>query len=152
MTTPSALLAYDGCGLDWVFLASGFAIHETPYGRGVAIQDANSLHELVLREIIMSPHPIRGQELRFIRSMLGLSQEDMGKITGIPSPQITRMEANRRKPIMPSADRVIRMFFVLQQRDRALEDRILELLDQFDEQEHERTTFAPSDYGWMRAA
>lgn len=152
MTTPSAFLAYDGCGLDWVFLASGFTIQQTPYGQGVAIQDADSLHELVLREIITSPHPICGQELRFIRSMLDLSLEGVGKIVGVQPLQITRMEANRKKPIAPSADRAIRMFFALQQRDRALEDRILELLDQFDDQEHQRTTFVPSGHGWMRTA
>jgi hypothetical protein len=44
------------------------------------------------------------------------------------------------------------MFFALQQHDRDLADRILELLNEFDDQEHERTTFIPSDHGWMRAA
>jgi putative transcriptional regulator len=143
---------YGGGGLDWVFLEDGYSIHETPYGRGVAIQDADSLHNLVLREIITSPHPIRGQELRFIRSMLDLSQEGMGKIIGVQRLQVTRMEANRKKLITPSADRAIRMFFALQQDDRDLADRILELLNEFDGQEHEKTTFTPSDHGWTRAA
>lgn len=152
MTTPSVLLAYDGCGLDWVFLESGFAVLDTPYGQGVAIQNADNLHELVLREIITSPHPIHGQELRFLRSMLDLSQEGMGKIIGVQRLQVTRMEANRKKAITPSADRAIRMFFALQQHDRALTDRVLELLNEFDGHEHERTTFTSSDHGWMRAA
>jgi DNA-binding transcriptional regulator YiaG len=65
---------------DWVFLANGCTIHETPYGRGIAIQDADGLHALVLREIITSPHPLRGQELRFIRSMLDLSQAGNGSV------------------------------------------------------------------------
>jgi len=152
MTTDHSLFPYEGCGLDWVFLANGYTIHETPYGQGIAIQDADSLHKVVLREIITSPHPIRGQELRFIRSMLDLSQEGMGKIIGVQRLQVTRMEANRKKPITPSADRAVRMFFALQQHDRALADRILELLNEFDDQEHKRTTFTPSDHGWMRAA
>jgi hypothetical protein len=62
------------------------------------------------------------------------------------------MEANRKKPITPSADRAVRMFLALQQHDRDLADRIVELLTEFDDQQHEQTTFAPSDHGWMRAA
>jgi DNA-binding transcriptional regulator YiaG len=152
MRIDNSLFPYEGCGLDWVFLANGYTVHETPYGRGIAIQDADGLHALVLREIITSPHPIRGQELRFIRSMLDLSQEGMGKIIGVQRLQVTRMEANRKKPITPSADRAVRMFLALRQHDRDLGDRILELLTEFDDLEHERTTFVPSDHGWMRAA
>ena len=154
MTADHSLFPYEGCGLDWVLLANGYTIHETPYGQGVSIKDADSLHEVVLREIVTSPHPIRGQELRSSArcSMLDLSQEGMGKIIGVQRLQITRMESNRKKPITPSADRAVRMFFVLQRHDRALADRILERLNEFDDQEHERTTFTPSDHGWMRAA
>ena len=148
----TSLFPYAGCGLDWVFLANGYTVHETPYGQGLSIHDADGLHAVVLREIITSPHPICGQELRFIRSMLDLSQEGMGKIIGVQRLQVTRMEANRKKPITPSADRAIRMFFALQQHDRDLADRILELLNEFDDQQHEQTTFVPSDHGWMRAA
>jgi hypothetical protein len=84
--------------------------------------------------------------------MLDLSQEGMGKIIGVQRLQVTRMETSRKKPITRSADRAVRMFFALQQHDRDLADRILELLNEFDDQEHERTTFTPSAHGWMRAA
>jgi len=151
MNVGRSLFPYEGCGLDWVFLANGFSVHETPYGRAIAVQDADSLHELVLREIITSPHPIRGQELRFIRSMLDLSQEGMGKIIGVRRLQVTRMEVSRKKPISPSADRAVRMFFALQRHDRVLADRVLELLNEFDDQQHEQMAFVPSGHGWARA-
>ncbi|MBY0430115.1 MAG: hypothetical protein K2Q10_02875 [Rhodospirillales bacterium] len=150
--TDKDLFSYSGCGLDWVYLASGYTVHSTPYGQGVSVADAEGLHALLLREIITSPHPIRGQELRFIRSMLDLSQEGMGKIIGVRRLRVTQMESARDKAITPSADRAIRMFFALREFKKDLADRVIELLNEIDNQSHELMFFAPTNNGWARAA
>ena len=36
---------YTGCGLDYVYLLKGYALHETDHGPGVSIEDARRLHE-----------------------------------------------------------------------------------------------------------
>ena len=151
-TTTDALYHYTDSGLDWVYLADGFQWHDTPYGRGMSVSDADGLHSLLLRDIMTSPHPIRGQELRFVRSMLDLSQDGIGKIMGVKRLAVTRMEGHRSKPISPSADRALRLYLALKEWDRDLAARIEELLNEMDDREHDRAEYAATDHGWARAA
>ncbi len=143
---------YTMSGLDWVYLEGGYTIHETPYGTGVAIQDAEGLHEAISMEIVTQPHPIRGQELRFLRSFLDVSQDGMGKIVGLSRVQIARLEGERNKAITSSADRALRLFFGLRAMKKDLADRIIEVLTEIDRQEHEPASFKETDFGWAKAA
>ncbi|KAF0109474.1 MAG: hypothetical protein FD149_2832, partial [Rhodospirillaceae bacterium] len=61
-------------GLDYVYLVNGFAWHETEYGPGIAIDDLDHLHEAIARHVVTSPSRLRGQEVRFLRSILNVSQ------------------------------------------------------------------------------
>ena len=143
---------YTGCGLDWVYLMNGYATHETPHGKGVSIENAEDLHDLIAREIITGPQSIRGQELRFLRSMIDVSQEGLGRIIGLSRAQIARYEGKRDKPVTPAADRALRMFYALYLRKNEITERILEVLNEIDERKHERTKFTETDFGWARAA
>ena len=65
---------YKECGLDNVRLANGYTVHKTPYGEGVSISDADQLHEVLALAVANKSGRISGKELRFLRSMLDLSQ------------------------------------------------------------------------------
>jgi hypothetical protein len=82
--------------------------------------------------------------------MLDLQQEKMGRIIGIRRLRVTWMEENGKKPVTPSSDPAIRMFYALQQNERHLGHRILELLNDFDDQQRKQATFVPCDREWMR--
>jgi putative transcriptional regulator len=71
---------HTGCGLDYVYLLNGYTVHETAYGKGVSIKDARQLHEHIALDIISAPHPLRGQEVRFLPGMLKLSQEGLARV------------------------------------------------------------------------
>ena len=71
---------YTDCGLDYVWLRNGFEYRDTARGRLVRVNDTNGLHAAIARWIVSSPGRLRGQEVRFLRSMLGLSQEGLGKL------------------------------------------------------------------------
>ena len=43
---------YVNSGLDYVYLANGFTVHDTPYGSGVAIENADGLHHAIAVAII----------------------------------------------------------------------------------------------------
>ena len=45
---------YTECGLDYVWLRNGFKRHETPYGSGVAITEADQLHKVIARAVVTS--------------------------------------------------------------------------------------------------
>jgi len=45
-------LHYTACGLDNVWLANGFTIKETKYGKGVSIDDVDGLHRLLASNLV----------------------------------------------------------------------------------------------------
>ena len=65
---------YTTSGLDYVYLANGFRLIEGEYGAGYSIDDLDGLHNVMAHHVIASPARLRGQEVRFLRSMLDISQ------------------------------------------------------------------------------
>ena len=55
---------YTECGLDYVYLVNGYTWHQTPYGRGVSIEDADGLHDAIALGVIISPHALRVMQTR----------------------------------------------------------------------------------------
>src|SRR5690349_23371048 len=68
---------YIDSGIDYLYLLNGFTLGRHPHGEAVAIKDGRGLHAAVAGIIITSPASIRGQELRFLRSVLHLGQDEM---------------------------------------------------------------------------
>ena len=143
---------YTDCGLDYIYLLNGFDEMETPYGRGSAIENVDGLHAAIALDIIMSPHAIRGQEVRFLRAMLNVSQAGLGDIVGKSRATVARWEGSPRDPIPGEADRLIRLFYALKMAGHKVADRIVELLTQIDELEHSMALFEDTDEGWVARA
>ncbi|MDP1649749.1 MAG: transcriptional regulator [Rubrivivax sp.] len=101
---------YTECGLDNVWLQNGYAEHQTPYGCGVAVSDADQLHEVLALAIAKKAGRITGQELRFLRSMLDLSQGALGATLGVKDQSISLWE--RKDAITTAAEAVVRMLVV----------------------------------------
>lgn len=150
------LYHYTGCGLDNVYLANGYTDHKTPYGRGVSIEDADGLHKEIARGIVLGSAPIRGQEVRFFRSLMDISQTGLGKILGVTRPTVARWEGQPNMAIPAVADRLLRLFYAMQQAGNKIALRVAELLRETDEIEHQtqkhRTVFRETQQGWQREA
>ena len=71
-------LHYTACGLDNVWLASGFTVKETKYGKGVSIEDVDGLHQLLASNLVEKKGLLTGKEFRFLRVHLGLTQQSLG--------------------------------------------------------------------------
>lgn len=139
---------YTSCGLDYVYLENGYEIHETPHGRGVAIKDARELHETIALEIITRPERLCGQEVRFLRSLLGLSQDHLArKVLRQQRGSVARWEAEPKKPIPGPADAALRWFYtaVTKHQDAAL--KLVELLQELDELEHAQALAKGASFG-----
>lgn len=140
---------YKECGLDYVYLRNGFNIEDTPYGPGVAIEKADELHEVIALHIICSPHALRGQEVRFLRSILDISQAGLGDILGKSRATVARWEAQPNGTIPGPEDRLLRFFYALKEHRQEIAERILDLLAMIDELEHQITEFENTGQGWM---
>ncbi len=75
-------LHYTACGLDNVWLANGFTVTETKYGKGVSVDDVDGLHRLLATNLVEKDGLLTGKEFRFLRVHLGLTQQALGKLLG----------------------------------------------------------------------
>lgn len=101
-------LHYKMSGLDNVWLLNGFYEEQTPYGRGIRVVDAAGLHRVLAHGIVSDKSPMTGVEVRFVRKLMGLSQNGLSRLLGCSDQRIARWE--KGKTILdPSAERLIRM-------------------------------------------
>lgn len=75
-------LHYTSCGLDNVWLANGYQIKVTKYGRAISVNDIEGLHKLLAINLIDKSGLLTGKEFRFLRVQLGMSQQGLGIMLG----------------------------------------------------------------------
>lgn len=143
---------YTECGLDYVHLLNGFTVEDTPYGQGVAIDNADQLHAAIAHAVVTAPQALRGQELRFLRAMLDLSQEALGEMLGKSRASIARWEGALNDAIPGEADRLLRLFYALKTEGDDSARDILDLLSRIGEQQDRTASFRETKGGWKAAA
>jgi DNA-binding transcriptional regulator YiaG len=147
---------YTACGLDYVYLRNGFEVRETPHGRGVSIKDARELHAAIARAVVAAAERLRGQEVRFLRAQLKLSQEGLAKVLRRKRGAVARWEAEPDTPIPAAADAALRMFYTLKADGHVEAVRLVDLLTEIDELEHQlemleqerHQDFQVTGHGW----
>lgn len=143
---------YTDCGLDYIYLVNGYETSVGPDGeKYYSIKHADTLHKKIAEIVVRSPNPMRGQELRFLRSILDLSQAGIAKLLGNTRPTIARWEAEKNTPIDPTADRFLRVFYELEMDGHAQD--IKEMLQEIDEDaKEENVCLQRTNSGWRLAA
>ena len=147
---------YVTCGLDYVYLRNGYREVETPHGAGVAISDARGLHEAIALAVIESPRPLRGQEVRFLRAQLKLSQDGLAHILRVRRGAVARWEGRPRAAIPGSAETALRAFYALKAGRNEVAEKVLHLLEEIDALENDRAdvrdaAFRETPSGWEHA-
>jgi DNA-binding transcriptional regulator YiaG len=98
---------YTQCGLDNVWLENGFTVKNTPYGKGISIEDAVGLHQVLALDLTKKKGSITGKELRFLRVAIGLSQEGLGRLLGATEQSVSLWERTGKVP--KNSDSLTRM-------------------------------------------
>ncbi len=98
---------YTECGLNNVWLENGYVEHVTPYGKGVSVRNADDLHEQIAKSLAHGNKKLTGKELRFLRCLVGLSQESFGKTAGVSEQAVSLWERTGKVP--KNADFIIKM-------------------------------------------
>lgn len=144
---------YTDCGLDYVWLVNGFTFHRTPHGDGVSIKDARALHAQIALGIIAQPHPLQGQDVRFLRGLLRLSQEALAHVLRQQRGSVARWEAEASKDIPGAADSALRMFYALKSGGHDAAVKVVDLLQEIDELQHGPHRICMRNDGeWLPAA
>jgi len=104
-------LHYTDCGLDDVYLVSGYEIARTPHGEGLSIKNLDELHKAIGCTLAKQKKVLSSKELRFLRRQMDLTQSDLGKLLGLSSQQVARWEKGESE-ISGPADLLVRAFFI----------------------------------------
>ncbi len=142
---------YRESGLRNVWLANGYDEHDTAYGPGIAIHDAEGLHKAIARGLIAKGGKLTGTELRFLRQEMGLSQAKLATMLGNEAQTVALWEKRGSQPKV--ADRFIRAIYREQNEGNAhIREMIERLVDSDLENGEARITLQQDSGGWKLAA
>lgn len=145
------LFHYTQCGLDDVWLANGYHPEETEYGDGFRIDHADELHQTIAMSIINDKRPLRGQEVRFLRMAMNLSQESMAKALGVDRATVMRWERARDKALGVMQDIAVRTTYAARASGDEFLIGVIRELQDADEAAHGeayRAVFEANNRGW----
>ena len=102
---------YTDGGLRNVWLVNGYALHQTPYGEGLAIHDVAGLTLAICTSLTHKAGVLSGAELRYLRNAgMLLSQPALGKLMGADGQSVARWEKTGRVPRW--ADKLVRLLYL----------------------------------------
>jgi len=100
---------YRECGLPNVYLINGYREIETPYGKGISVEDVEDLHLTITQTLVEEKPSLTGPEVRFIRKFLELTQTQLSALLGVEDQSVRRWEKLDNVP--KQADHGIRLVF-----------------------------------------
>jgi DNA-binding transcriptional regulator YiaG len=105
------LLHYRECGLDNVWLAGGFVLAESPFGRTMSIKNLDELFNALAVHLVEQSGEPAAKELRYLRQHLGMTQAQLGALLGLSEQQVARWEKDQSE-IGAAAWRLLRLLIL----------------------------------------
>ena len=102
---------YTECGLDYVYLDNGYVVHETAYGPAVEVEHADELDRQIALAVVNHQRSLTGQEVRFLRGLLDLTQTELAELLGKDAQSVARWE-RLKTAIPPTEDRALRQIYL----------------------------------------
>ena len=104
------MLKYDDAGLRNVWLANGYEVHDTAYGKATSFHDIHGLTRAICAALVDKPGPLTGAEFRYLRLHLRLSQASLGKLLDVSEQSVALWEKRGRIPRL--ADKHLRLLWI----------------------------------------
>ncbi|MBV7259651.1 helix-turn-helix domain-containing protein [Erythrobacter sp. WH158] len=102
---------YKECGLQGIFLQSGFECEIRDGEEYVSVHDTEGLHRAIGLHLAQNRKFLAPEELLFLRKSMDMTQSELGRYIGQSPQQVARWEKGQSK-INGPADRCIRAFFL----------------------------------------
>lgn len=144
-------LHYPDCGLDDVYLLNGYDCEETPYGKGITVQDVDGLRAAIARDLVSRKKVLNGKEVRFLRKQMDLTQSELGRLVGLDAQSVARWEKGQRAIKKGPAELLLRVIFMGTEEGKIDPLAILRKLDELDAPLRERQVFKETNEGWRVA-
>lgn len=149
--TDKEPLHYKACGLDDVYLMSGYDGIEMYDGDAIRIRDLEGLHQAIGHYLASSKKVLSGKELRFLRNHMDLTQSELGKLVGLSSQQVARWEKQQCK-VSGAAESLVRLLFLEDLCENICIRELLNELETLDDEIDDRAVFAETADGWQQQA
>lgn len=141
---------YTESGLSFIFLKNGWQEVETKYGPGIIIDNIEGLHAAIGRSLINTPRRLKGEEIRFLRKELDLSQTRLALLLGSSEQTVSLWERDSH-PIDKTADKLLRAVYAEFLGCHEIR-KLIEELGTLDDAEQVLAYFEEQDRGWIVAA
>lgn len=102
---------YTECGLDYVYLLDGFEIVKTEHGPAVRVVNASKLDRAIAMAIVRHQKRLTGQEVRLLRGLLDMTQEELGQALGKDGQSVARWEKGKTE-LPATEDIAIRQIYL----------------------------------------
>lgn len=146
---------YTECGLPNIYLVNGFKLRETPRGKAISIHDLDGLHKAIGLFLVTSKKDLTGDEMRFLRHEILLSQGSLARLLGVSEQAIRRWERGVVAIPKPS-ESLLRLLYREHVNDRdgkiATILKKIAALDLEEEISPEEILFRETTKGWKSAA
>jgi len=109
--TDNSLYQYKVCGLDNVWIAGVEPITDDAGEIVYSIDNYSGLHQAIARAIVWNRAGMSGKELRFLRTELRMTQDELAQLLHKEALSVSRWERGEC-PIDPNAETVIRMYAI----------------------------------------
>ena len=144
-------IPYKECGLDDVFLISGYEVVETEHGRGLVIRDLDDLLKAISLHLVMRKE-LSGQEVRFLRKQMDITQAKLGRYVGLSHQQVARWEKDE-SAITESAAAILRLLILDHLCGRvSVRKRLDEIIETDATAKNQRAIFQKTSGGWRYKA
>lgn len=141
---------YTQCGLDDVYLLNGFKRYKTSYGSGVAVENADGLHEAIAKHVCLTKARLDGQEFRFLRQLMDMTQGDVASHMGCDGQSIARWEKGKTE-INGAADRLIRLLYLGSRHQEIQAAELIRKMAALNTKTKGRKFFRQTPRGWKAA-
>lgn len=148
MTKMKSGYHYTECGLDYIYLTSGVEHKEYDGEEFYKIPEMDALHDIIAQSIVLSSSPLRGMELRFLRTLMGKSQESLSVCVGRKRNAIATAEAEPHKVIGGQLDRLMRHFYVAKNHLPDEMAKLSDLMDDIAEEAYQKEIGLDYHDGW----
>jgi DNA-binding transcriptional regulator YiaG len=140
---------YTEVGLQNVWLANGYNVRKTSYGKAVSIEDADGLHRAIGRALARKSY-LTGAEFRFLRKELDLSQHRVAGMLGTSEQTVALWE--KRGKIPKTADRMFRAIYLETINGNVKIKELIESIADLDRKVDEKLVFQDTEEGWFPKA
>lgn len=142
---------YTLCGLDDVYLTSGYELTSTEYGDGVVVKNMDGLHRAIGEFLATRKKALSGKEIRFLRGQLGLTQAGLGGVLRVADQTVARWE-KQEVEIPGPAELLVRVIYLGHLKKAINVPRLVERLRSIDAPTHDRQLFSSTRRGWEALA